>query len=85
MKALLLAAGFGTRLKPLTNFIPKCLVRIKNKPLLDIWVENLINIGINSIRINTHYLSNIVSAHIEKSKFSFFDVAKLFNIFSLSF
>jgi mannose-1-phosphate guanylyltransferase len=69
MKALLLAAGFGTRLKPLTNHIPKCMVFIKNKPLLDFWIENLINSGINTIRINTHYLSNIVIDHIEKSEY----------------
>jgi len=69
MKALLLAAGFGTRLKPLTNHIPKCMVFIKNKPLLDFWIENLINSGIKSIKINTHYLSNIVFEHIEKSKY----------------
>ncbi len=69
MKALLLAAGFGTRLKPLTNHVPKCLVPIKKKPLLDFWIENLIDVGISSIRINTHYLSNIVFDHIEKSRY----------------
>lgn len=67
MNALLLAAGFGTRLRPLTNLIPKCLVPIKNRPLLDIWIESLVSLGIKSIRINTHYLSDIVEEHINKS------------------
>ena len=67
MNALLLAAGYGTRLRPLTNLIPKCLVPIKNRPLLDIWIESLVSLGINSIRINTHYLSDIVEEHINKS------------------
>ena len=67
MNALLLAAGYGTRLRPLTNLIPKCLVPIKNRPLLDIWIESLVSLGINSMRINTHYLSDIVEEHINKS------------------
>ncbi len=69
MKALILAAGYGTRLKPITENIPKCLVEIKGKPLLDIWIENLVKIGINSILINTHYLSEIVHQHLNKNTF----------------
>ena len=46
MRALLLAAGYGTRLKPLTNHLPKCLVPINGKPLIDYWLENLLNNGI---------------------------------------
>lgn len=67
MKALLLAAGLGTRLRPITNKIPKCLVSINGKILLDIWVEKLINAGINTIYINTFYLSELVVKHIENS------------------
>ena len=69
MKAILLAAGFGTRLKPLTNTIPKCLVPIKNKPLLEYWLESLTKNGISSILINTHYLSEEVDKYIKNSKF----------------
>jgi mannose-1-phosphate guanylyltransferase len=54
MKALLLAAGLGTRLRPITNTIPKCLVKINNKPLLEIWIETLFEVGIDEILINTH-------------------------------
>ena len=57
MKAILLAAGFGTRLRPMTNTIPKCLVPIKGKPLLQIWLERLTAAEIGSFLINTHYLN----------------------------
>lgn len=69
MKAILLAAGFGTRLRPLTNKIPKCLVPIKGKPLLEIWLEKLFYAGINSILINTHYLAEQVVEFVENSKY----------------
>ena len=65
MKVILLAAGFGTRLRPLTETIPKCLVPIKGKPLLEIWLEKLTKIGLSNFLINTHYLSDKVSSFIE--------------------
>lgn len=46
MRAILLAAGFGTRLRPLTETVPKCLVPIKGKPLIQIWLERLSAAGI---------------------------------------
>ena len=67
MKALLLAAGLGTRLRPMTNTVPKCLVPINEKPLLDIWLDNLTKAGINSFLINTHHLADKVKIHISKS------------------
>ena len=69
MKVILLAAGFGTRLRPLTDNIPKCLVPIKGKPLLQIWLERLTNSGLDQFLINTHYLSNQVNDFINVSKF----------------
>jgi len=69
LKAILLAAGFGTRLRPLTDNTPKCLVPIKGKPLLEIWLEKLENAGLNYFLINTHYLSKQVDNYIEGSKF----------------
>lgn len=60
MRALLLAAGFGSRLRPLTNSIPKCMVPIKGVPLLDIWLDRLKDAGIGPFLINTHYLSEQV-------------------------
>jgi mannose-1-phosphate guanylyltransferase len=67
MKALLLAAGLGTRLRPLTDRIPKCLVPIRGKPLLDIWLENLYAAGIGPILVNTHYLAAVVEEHLLQS------------------
>jgi mannose-1-phosphate guanylyltransferase len=67
MRAILLAAGFGTRLRPLTDKIPKCLVPIHGKPLLLIWLDRLSAVGFDSFLINTHYLPEQVEAFIEKS------------------
>ena len=41
MKALILAAGLGTRLKPITNYVPKCLVPVNGKPIIIKQIENL--------------------------------------------
>jgi mannose-1-phosphate guanylyltransferase len=68
MKAVLLAAGFGTRLRPLTNTIPKCLVPILGKPLLAIWLDRLFASGkIDRVLVNTHYLSERVVEHVAQS------------------
>ncbi len=69
MKALLLAAGFGTRLRPLTDNIPKCLIPIHGKPLLQYWIEMLLDSEINYILINMHYLPEQVSDFIENGIF----------------
>ena len=69
MRAILLAAGLGTRLRPITDTIPKCLVPIKGRPLLEIWIKNLLNSGVKEILINTHYLSHLVAEYIRKSEY----------------
>lgn len=69
MKAILLAAGFGTRLRPLTNTIPKCLVPINGRPLLDIWLNKLTKAGVAHILVNTHYLPEKVEKYINGSEF----------------
>ena len=60
VRAMLLAAGYGTRLRPITNQIPKCLVEIQGKPLLGHWINKLEDLNLESIIINTHYLSEKV-------------------------
>ncbi len=69
MKVILLAAGFGTRLRPLTDTIPKCLVPIKGKPLLEIWLEKLNVAGVGPFLVNTHYLHEKVDAFIKSSQY----------------
>jgi mannose-1-phosphate guanylyltransferase len=69
MKAILLAAGFGTRLRPLTDQIPKCLVTIHGKPLLGIWIDRLQKAGIAEILVNTHYLYDQVNSFIDSCEY----------------
>jgi len=58
MRALLLAAGLGTRLRPLTDTVPKCLVPIHGKPLLGLWFDLLFGSGaIDRALVNTHWLA----------------------------
>lgn len=67
MRAILLAAGLGTRLRPLTETIPKCLAPIKGVPLLSIWLDSLAHAGIGPFLINTHYLHKQVEAFANAS------------------
>jgi mannose-1-phosphate guanylyltransferase len=69
MKALLLAAGLGTRLSPLTQTIPKCLVPVKGNPLLVIWFEQLSKAGISHFLVNTHYLTERVEEFVAACSF----------------
>lgn len=69
MRAILLAAGCGTRLRPLTNTIPKCLVPIKGQALLDIWLERLTQAGVAPFLINTHYLAEQVETYVTTSRY----------------
>jgi mannose-1-phosphate guanylyltransferase len=69
MRALLLAAGLGTRLRPLTDTIPKCLVPIKGRPLLGIWLERLTKAGVGPFLVNTHYLSEQVESFLGASPY----------------
>jgi NDP-sugar pyrophosphorylase family protein len=55
MKAMILAAGLGTRLKPLTDTIPKALVKVHGMPMLEITLRKLIRCGFDEIIINVHH------------------------------
>lgn len=69
MKAILLAAGQGIRLRPFTNVIPKCLLEFSNKTLLQRLVETFRNCGINDIVIVRGYQSNAINIpHVEYVK-----------------
>ena len=69
MRAILLAAGLGTRLRPLTSQTPKCLVTIKGKPLLGIWLDKLTEVGVESILVNTHHLADKVEAYVTSGNY----------------
>lgn len=69
-KALILAAGYGTRLKPFTDSWPKCLMPISGTPLLEIWLDRLNEEGIGDILINTHHLHSKVEAFLSKPKYT---------------
>lgn len=72
MRALLLAAGLGTRLRPLTDTIPKCLVPIGGKPLLGYWITMLKNGGVSPLLVNIHHFADKVVNYIENSGFKDF-------------
>ena len=65
-RALLLAAGLGTRLQPITFHTPKCLVPIGGEPLLSRWLKKLERTGCDSVLVNTHYLAGEVEAFLSK-------------------
>ncbi|NIM98184.1 MAG: NTP transferase domain-containing protein, partial [candidate division Zixibacteria bacterium] len=65
VKAFLLAAGLGTRLRPLTAATPKILLPINGQPLLEIWLEHLRRHGIREVLINTHWKREKVEAFLE--------------------
>ncbi|MGY4307329.1 mannose-1-phosphate guanylyltransferase [Bradyrhizobium sp. USDA 4369] len=67
MRALLLAAGIGSRLRPLTNTTPKCLVRVHDRPLLDYWLDLVFEGGVERALLNTHWLADQVQAHVAQS------------------
>jgi mannose-1-phosphate guanylyltransferase len=60
MKAFLLAAGIGSRLRPLTDVTPKCMVDIDGRPLLDIWLAALAAAGIGEVHVNLHHRPEVV-------------------------
>ena len=65
MKAVILAGGLGTRLKPFTQVIPKPLLPIGESSVLEIQINRLINCGVSEIFIATNYKSNLVKAFLE--------------------
>ena len=70
MRALLLAAGLGTRLDPLTRYLPKCLMPLYGRPLLDHWLEKLSDLGVNEFVVNTHHHADLVADYVRASRFA---------------
>jgi len=70
MKALILAAGFGTRLLPFTKNIPKALFPVAGRSLLDIIILSLQNAGCKAVIINTHHLYKKIDSYLARQKYA---------------
>jgi mannose-1-phosphate guanylyltransferase len=64
MKAIILAAGLGTRLRPITLTTPKCLVPINGVPLLELWLRECERAGVDAVLVNTHHLADRVEEFV---------------------
>ena len=64
MKAFLLAAGIGSRLRPLTDTTPKCMITVDGRPMLDIWLDTFARAGVDEVLVNLHYLADVVRDHM---------------------
>ena len=69
MKALILAAGLGTRLRPYTDHTPKPLFSILGRPLLDVMITKLIAAGCKAVIINTHHLHEQIESFIRQQTY----------------
>ena len=63
-KAMVMAAGRGLRMRPLTETVPKPLVRLAGKPLIDHVLDRLAEAGIEDAVVNVHYLADLLVAHL---------------------
>ncbi len=66
MKAFLLAAGLGSRLRPVTDHIPKCMLPIEGRPMLDVWLDALGRAGVDEVLVNLHHHAAVVREHLER-------------------
>jgi MurNAc alpha-1-phosphate uridylyltransferase len=65
-QAMILAAGFGTRLRPITDTIPKAMAMVDGKPLLDYAMGHAVSAGVRKIIVNTHYLPQVIEQHLQR-------------------
>jgi len=77
MQAMLLAAGLGTRLKPITDWLPKPLFPVLNIPCLKRHIENLIKSGFGKIIINSFHLSHLIEKALNEWNFKEIDIILL--------
>ena len=65
LEAVIMAGGYGTRLKPLTNDVPKPMLPVGEKPLLEHMVSQLKTAGIKSLSVTTHYKKELITEHFK--------------------
>lgn len=70
MKAMLFAAGMGTRLKPLTDTMPKALVPVYGRPLLAHTLDRLCQAGVDEVVVNVHHFASQIIEYVQTHKFS---------------
>ena len=78
MKAVILAAGIASRLRPLTNHTPKCLLEIGAKRILEQAIENLVANGLTDIIVVTGYLENQIRDYVTE-RFPDLDIQYIHN------
>lgn len=76
MKAIILAAGQGIRLKPLTDDRPKCMVEFNGKPIIDYIVETLLNSNISDITVVNGYKKEVLENHLKDKDIKFYTNAR---------
>jgi len=64
VRAVLLAAGVGSRLRPVTDTTPKCMLPVDGAPLLDIWLDAFALAGVGQVLVNLHHLPEAVTRHV---------------------
>ena len=67
-KAMILAAGLGTRMAPLTTTKPKPLIELRGKALIDYAIDRFVQHGVKLVVVNVHYLADQLVAHLKKRK-----------------
>jgi len=64
-RAMVLAAGLGTRMRPLTDALPKPLMAVAGKPLLDHVLDRLADVGVTTAVVNVHHMADAIEAHLK--------------------
>jgi MurNAc alpha-1-phosphate uridylyltransferase len=67
-KAFVLAAGLGTRMRPLTDNIPKPMIEVYGRTMIDRSLDNLVAYGVEEVVVNTHYKAEVLHEHLAKRK-----------------